>query len=83
MMVGICGGCRREELCNIKMKDTEYQGDIILILLTKNYLPRKFVIDKECIFKKYASIRPIRPEKIETERLFLKYGKEECIVYTK
>jgi integrase len=84
-MIGIAGGCRREELYNMSLHDVQDTGSQLVITIpqTKTNKKRVFTVI-DCVeeiqfldlFKKYVSLRP---KNMAHQKLFVGYRKGKCI----
>lgn len=79
-MFGVAGGCKGEDLTNVKIDHvTDYGTEVIVnIPETKTKkTPKVFVISGEFakIVQKYMQLRP---QKLTTDRFFLQYQQGEC-----
>lgn len=84
-MIGIAGGCRREELYSLTVNDIEDTGTQLVITIpqTKTNVKRVFTIINEIeginfleIYRKYLALRP---PNVQGNFLFLCYRKGRCI----
>lgn len=80
---GILGACRKGEIVNIKLRDIEDKGSVLVINIpvTKNYKARSFcVLDNQelnamGLYRKYLALRP---ENVGHDRFFLSCKKGRC-----
>ncbi|KAF2895723.1 hypothetical protein ILUMI_10447 [Ignelater luminosus] len=86
LILGVAGGCSRDELCRISIDDIEDTGIIIIVNIPKSETnkERYFVIQCEnedlnmaYIFRKYANLRPAGTKH---RRFFLFYKQGQCTV---
>lgn len=79
MIVGISGGCKRSELCNIEMRDVEIKTNLALIKIneSKNYHPRKFIIS-EAFFETFKNYYEARSLVKNVDNFFLNYANGRC-----
>lgn len=77
--IGMSGGCRRYELCQLTTDDIEDLNSAMLIKLhnPKNKTSRSFVLTDICYdtCKKYSNLRPTS---CSTNRFFLNYNNGKC-----
>ncbi|XP_024876593.1 uncharacterized protein LOC112457651 [Temnothorax curvispinosus] len=80
-IMSVCGGCRCNELTNMKRSDVEIQDEVILIKVpkTKTGIQQSFVINKAhaATVKTYMALRL---ESATTDRFFLRFDKGKCSV---
>lgn len=84
--MGICGGCRKEELTYMEMENVKDQGEIffVKIPMTKTKISREFVVTSGDIVginlveivRKYIALRP---NNTDHRRFFLGYRSGKCI----
>lgn len=85
MIMGIAGGCRREELVNMSIKDVEDTGSMLVVTIPicKTKKPRKFVVVSDGdynaveICRKYFALRP---RTTAHNRLFVQYRDKKCTI---
>lgn len=87
LIVGVCGGCRIDELVRMRTEDIQDLDSLIKIRVpnTKTKLPREFVITNGNInglnmieiVRKYASLRP---KHIDHQRFFVGYRNGKCTI---
>lgn len=79
MIFAINGFCRCDETRMIKMNDVEKLGEVYSVKIpnTKSRNPRSYIIGKDfCSYvKKYLDLRP---QNVDTDRLFIRYTKGKC-----
>ncbi|XP_015523067.1 uncharacterized protein [Neodiprion pinetum] len=79
LVLGVTGACRREELCNLTIKDIDDNGSMALIVIrrSKTNKLRSFTVVGEFynIFKRYAVLRP---KNVMSNRFFLNYQNGKC-----
>lgn len=79
MVFGVAGGCRCEELQNVKIDHVKDCGTEIIVTAPRN---RKTVPEMFLISGKFAKIiqkyMQRRPAKVTTDRFFLQYSQGEC-----
>lgn len=84
-LIGVAGGCRREELYEMSIKDIEITESQVVITIpkTKTNQARVFTIIKDtkgvnflALYQKYVSLRP---KNVKHDKLFVGYRHEQCI----
>jgi len=88
-LFGIYGGCRKCELCKMKIDDVQDYGDHLFIRLpdTKTGVDRSFMVVGQqepalnalVYWRKYIALRPQFPDRhLNKDRLFLHFKKGKC-----
>ncbi|XP_008556825.1 uncharacterized protein LOC103577789 [Microplitis demolitor] len=79
LIFGICGACRRAELCSLTTENIQEKTSFLLveIFATKTSTMRQFIIDGDFykIVKKYMDLRP---QLSISKRFFLNFQKGKC-----
>lgn len=81
IIIGICGGCRGNELHNMRVDDFEDRGNVIVVRLpvTKTHIQRSFSILNDWngidLYKKYVAMRPAD---VPHDKFFVNFQKGKC-----
>jgi integrase len=82
---GVAGGCRGDELYNLKIQDVNHKNNIIVvqIISTKNNVPRRFVITNGEDQKDWTTLvnryMQLRPKNAQDPRFFYRYERGRCV----
>ncbi|XP_068905317.1 uncharacterized protein [Tenebrio molitor] len=83
---GVCGGCRRQELCDVKVQHVKDEGAVIVVRIpdTKTHVSRAFTILSDGngfnpidLVRQYMKLRPSHTK---IDRFFLSYRNKKCTV---
>ncbi|CAH1366303.1 unnamed protein product, partial [Tenebrio molitor] len=83
---GVCGGCRRQELCDVKVQHVKDEGAVIVVRIpdTKSHVSRAFTILSDGngfnpidLVRQYMKLRPSHTK---IDRFFLSYRNKKCTV---
>lgn len=85
LILGIAGGCRREELYKMKIDDIENKGQFLLITIpdSKTHTSRRFTVIGETskninLIHFYQNYANLRPKNATTNHFFLSYRNGKC-----
>lgn len=80
-LLGISGGCRREELYNLNEDDIQDTGTQLIVSInqTKTYIKRVFTVIEESFLSIFRSYRRLRPTNLPEKAFFIGYRKGKCI----
>lgn len=80
MIFGVQGGCQKQELCDITLKNIRDKDDMLVVNIpeTKTGTAKSFIVPEEFygFYKKYLILRL---KDVDTDRFFLRYDNGRCV----
>ncbi|KAJ8913974.1 hypothetical protein NQ315_008966 [Exocentrus adspersus] len=84
VLLGISGGCRREELYNLNDADIQDTGSQLIVSInqTKTYVKRVFTVTEENFLLTFRQYRRLRPKDISGNEFFIGYRKANVSIHS-
>ncbi|KAJ8972906.1 hypothetical protein NQ317_001577 [Molorchus minor] len=81
-VMGILGGCRREELCQMSLNNIEDLENTLVVNIpdSKTRVSRTFTVITETYIDLYRKYLALRPAHVNHQRLFIKHPSNKCTI---